>query len=88
MSITNYDLVSPELSDIENSIVYCLKGMVWNSQTSVYCSEEEASHNVKYIKSLIEDYCEAYLRNVSENRTYLVEPDMKGMLEKMGCIFE
>ena len=87
MSKTNYELVSAELCDIEYSISHCLKGMVWNSQSTIYCSEGVAFHNVNYLKNLIEEYSRVYLIEVAEHRKHLVKPDILGMVKAMEKAF-
>ena len=86
MSKANYDLITAELKSAERVINNCMNGMVWNTQSHIYCPISEAEHNVKYLKSIVEDYCEAYLRTTQERRKHLEEPDILGMLKDIKKI--
>ena len=81
MSEINYKLITEELSEIENSLSNCLKGMVWNSQKDIHCSLSEAQSGVNFLKFRVEEYCEAYLRQTAINREKIVAFDMKGFME-------
>ncbi|RXJ98803.1 hypothetical protein CRU98_08540 [Arcobacter sp. CECT 8986] len=73
MQKANYDLITLELIEIEDSITSCLKGMVWNSQSKINCSQNEAEAQERFLKIKIHEYCEAYLRQISINRKNLIK---------------
>lgn len=83
MKEINYKLITEELSEIENSLSSCLKGMVWNSQKNIHCSLGEAQSGVDFLKFRVEEYCEAYLRQTAINRENTVAFDMKDFFKNI-----